>query len=99
MRLIDADALIEYFGMSENYDCENCNYSDFGMCSDSIQVSSLCQALESIDTIEPKKGKWYHAWENEHFDVADWECSECAGIIHKTERTDFCPHCGADMRE
>ena len=57
-------------------------------------------AIKSIPTIEPKRGKWLE-WidcEGEVF----WKCSAC-GQVSEASAADilykFCPFCGADMRE
>ena len=66
------------------------------------------KALEKIDLIyfnvhalntlcnEPKKGKWI---ETEHLNLR--QCSNCKAQwgIYSIEDFDFCPSCGADMRE
>ena len=55
-------------------------------------------AIKALEQ-EPKTGKWVHR--NDDFN--DWlECSECGygseGEVRFGEETNFCPHCGADMR-
>ena len=46
-----------------------------------------------IPTIEPKKGKWISKADQR------WHCSLCDGIAPKGYRWNYCPDCGADMRE
>lgn len=56
-------------------------------------------AIKSIPTIEPKRGEWKRRIVDSGFN-ADWVCSEC-GYRVKTDfaNYNFCPNCGADMRE
>ena len=51
--------------------------------------------IENAPTIKPerKKGKWKYIG----FMVV--ECSECNTQFHGLECANFCPNCGADMRE
>ena len=64
------------------------------------QVIGLLEDLDTIIPQEPKSGQWVHR--NDDFN--DWlECSECGygseGEVRFGEGTNFCPHCGADMRD
>lgn len=59
--------------------------------------------LREQPTIEPqrKKGKWIdRGWSGDGRGNSwhEWECSECKHIT-KGAKWDFCPNCGADMRE
>lgn len=47
--------------------------------------------LEAADVVEREHGEW--EW---HPYSADWACICCDH--HSMEHTNFCPHCGADMR-
>lgn len=63
---------------------------------DADNCEKIIKALEQ----EPKSGQWVHR--NDDFN--DWlECSECGyggeGEVKFGEGTNFCPHCGADMRD
>ena len=52
------------------------------------------QATKASDA-EPKRGRWMPFHSEAAGDIQ--YCSACdVGFAH---RTDFCPHCGADMRE
>lgn len=60
-------------------------------------------AIKSIPTIEPKRGKWIpHKQDNGKTIL--WKCSECGQIIYSETETDrlefhkWCSRCGADMR-
>ena len=94
MRLIDADALMaelaEFVRPSNN--------SDFAPVPTWNDAVSL---LGSAPTIERKKGKWKKHRES----FCSWSCSVCKEIVvAMPEQTgyplyDYCPNCGADMRE
>lgn len=67
----------------------------------SLEASSVINEVwkEVLEYSEPerKKGKWtIKAGELAFWDV----CSECKKmVIHKAPFYNFCPNCGADMRE
>lgn len=47
---------------------------------------------------EPKRGRWIYKTDLVTAPTGYWECSECKeGRLLYEEN--FCPHCGADMRE
>jgi hypothetical protein len=47
---------------------------------------------------EPKRGRWIYKTDLIIAPTGYWECSECKeGRLLYEEN--FCPHCGADMRE
>jgi len=63
----------------------------------------------AIKALECQHGEWvrhntYHGDDTSGFVDPDWRCSECDGkanvnvLLGIYELTDFCPHCGADMR-
>ena len=68
----------------------------------------VIQALPSAEP-ERKTGKWerrntYHGDDTSGFVDPDWRCSECGGqanvnVWSMYDLTDFCPHCGVDMRK
>ena len=86
MRLIDADAL-----ENESIPFETRGGGRF------IALGSV----RSVPTIDPEnlrpKGAWIEADDGDGV-----VCSFCAEdfctIIHETDRFNFCPNCGADMR-
>ena len=74
---------------------------------DNISISSTCENLErqmnavpSADVVERKTGEWGYRWKV-HGDgrrpTELFPCSECG--YESTMVTNFCPNCGADMRE
>ena len=51
--------------------------------------------IEHQPTIEPKRGKWINvsgSWSPNE------KCSVCGEVVHEYNYN-FCPNCGADMRE
>lgn len=54
-------------------------------------------ALKDLPSAQPErpKGKWIHYDEGD-FDY-DYKCSNCGSVMW--DNSDFCPNCGADMRE
>lgn len=49
----------------------------------------------TADVVERKKGKWI---ENTEYFPTTYTCPFCGYKIYR-ETTDFCPSCGADLRE
>ena len=56
--------------------------------------------LNNLPSAEPKKGKWINMYISATGD-SDAECDQCGAIVHNNFSTtiNFCPNCGADMRE
>ena len=52
--------------------------------------------LERLPSAQPKKGKWIIKDDTEKF-IA--QCNCCRYIEDSRRINNFCPHCGADMRE
>ena len=69
------------------------------------------KAVKQMTPVTPKqkKGKWkrhntYHGDDISSFVDPDWRCSECGRQANVNawclyDLTNFCPNCGADMRE
>lgn len=60
------------------------------------RIDFHCKPLEQ----EPKKGHWRPVYQGD--EIIDYRCSECefGNTFGKgTVGMNFCPHCGADMRE
>jgi hypothetical protein len=63
-------------------------------------LESLVNITNALPTIqpEPKRGRWIYKTDLITAPTGYWECSECKeGRLLYEEN--FCPHCGADMRE
>lgn len=66
--------------------------------NNSIHKNNLAEILANLPTVEAKPvvhGKWVHSG---LLFEADY-CSICTTPIYNTEGMNFCPNCGADMRE
>lgn len=50
--------------------------------------------VSNADVVERKHGKWGEEWFDHKWKIV---CSECGCFADRM--TDFCPNCGADMRE
>ena len=93
MRAIDADA-ISY---------ESIDSSDTGRHEHYYGTGIIAVRKEDIDAMptiqpEPKRGRWIYKTDLMTVTTGYWECSECKeGRLLYEEN--FCPHCGADMRE
>ena len=94
-RLIDADAFLEAL---ENADADVCEtYPDF-YCDWGFSRKAIEDLLLNIPTIEAKPvvhGEW------DFIGDYDSRCSVCGEeyCIGPNEDYNFCPNCGADMRE
>ena len=61
--------------------------------------------IEKLPSAQPERmrGKWIE--DDDGWDGVIWRCSECDAVFALTDGTpeeneyNFCPHCGADMRE
>ena len=109
MRLIDADALMASLGITA-VNCQHCAWvcKPGWTCSRGGDFEDACCAIEDAPTVEPerKRGRFV---ETEFYRCADgnpvflfyeWQCSECGCVFEDEKPTyNFCPNCGADMRE
>lgn len=89
--LISRQAVLHYPIRLDHYDEEHGN-RDFV-----LGIESVMEYVESLPSAEPKTGHWiYH--ENDMCCVRwdKWECSECHKRVEN--KSEYCPHCGADMR-
>ena len=97
MRLIDVNVLKEWV---ENWFTKNRLYHPYAK-SNNIPITELYDILEQMPTIEDhKKGKWKRAY-LDHEAMGERPsilyCSVCNQCI--AYPVNFCPNCGADMRE
>lgn len=89
MRLIDADALkkaVEGF--------PNC----YNGWSDAYDKSFIIGAIEEQPSIKPRRGEWIMSKPEEEGFGAVFQCSRCSCEVDCVP-TNFCPNCGAEMRE
>ena len=64
-----------------------------------IRAGDIIKALESIpaDDVRPVvRGKW-QSWEQDKPPCKWYSCDYCG--FHALSKSNFCPNCGADMRE
>lgn len=91
MRLIDADAIIK--ALNSNCKPELCHDYKTAWCVACCPHNDFVDLLEDAPTVEERpQGEWVE-------DMHDcyYHCSVCG---HANEEADnFCPSCGADMRE
>lgn len=70
---------------------------------DSCFLDEIEEAIYELPTIEPKRGEWKKRTRNTLIAQVNFAyCSECGQpIMHEHTRPlwNFCPNCGADMRE
>lgn len=95
MRLIDADALFKDI-------CDSINeMTKIGLMVDGDWLwGKLNDALENAPTIEPKRGTWYERYSHEDGERDGVRCSECGTYYYfGGQLMNYCPNCGADMRE
>jgi len=95
VRLIDANVLIA--------DWENASHE----CSDEEDYAGVgtytrfIQKLYNAPTVEPKRGEWIDNWVSTDEDLDGYfdgyRCLERMEV--SDERENYCPNCGADMRE
>lgn len=94
MRLIDGDELLEKMYRYTDNEGAKMPYGD----DDSlIHKDSACFLIENAPTIEPerKKGTWDYT--DDMYET--YKCSECGFNTDDYIEYNFCPNCGADMRE
>ena len=105
MRAIDADALIDDLKHDVAMDQDSLDYEKLTDSNrENIQFDKDCKQnaidlLQHAPTIEPqrKKGKWIE------YDNSHCECPFCheewSYFDNEVEYFNYCPNCGADMRE
>ena len=99
MRLIDVDALMQSLGIT-NMDCDECAWQDkrWGLCKRGGDFEDVCCAIEDAPIIEErKKGRWVDVTNYSYDNYGFYKCSDCGHMTR--QRYNFCPRCGADMRE
>lgn len=84
MKLIDADALRQEI---------------LSIMPERSEVLLIVDNQPEIERLQPKKGHW--EMKEDPFGLFDEipVCSECGCTNDMRKKTEFCEHCGADMRE
>lgn len=99
MRLIDADELkrqiIEIQNIMSEQIVEDGRNDLISFVKGLEQTLNVIDSQSIIETEQRKKGKWV-ATRDELF----WRCNRCneSELCLPEEKSNFCPHCGADMR-
>lgn len=76
--------------------CEECKlYGTTG--TDHCEADCVRVAIEALKK-EPRKGYWIDI-KNKNGTVIAVRCSNCGNSPKHAIKSDFCPNCGADMRE
>lgn len=82
------------------YSAEDCYKAINDTCDRHIKE---IRNLPAADVVERKKGEWLEDFNG--FETI-YRCSKCSeepltkyGTMHDYVLSEFCPHCGADMRE
>ena len=98
-RYIDADALKDYFvDLSKEKDI---GFGDVGRMI-AVKIEHIIDTIENAPTIEPKRGEWLKFGLGRGTRILF--CTNCERRIEVPlsqgdSNYDFCPNCGADMRE
>lgn len=67
-------------------------------------ITDLISGIPAADVRPVVRGKWVmvlggHWWDVPDDDYRYYECSNCGELSPNDECWNFCPNCGADMRE
>ena len=83
----------------ENYACRDCVHSNGKKCEDCEYQDCInfINEVEAADVQPVKRGHWELIDGQEKW-IQGYTCSECGQVV-VTYECNFCPHCGADMRE
>ena len=60
-------------------------------------IYDTTEAIERLPIIQPKRGTWIDTGSNEEWYAREYRCSECGDTM--LGDANFCPNCGADMRQ
>ena len=62
-------------------------------------LSEYIKDVENLDTVKPErpKGKWLTPYGSYSYRLTTYKCSLCG--CETDNRSNYCPKCGADMRE
>lgn len=103
-RYIDADKLKARLLDAKHLFCKNqiefraLPLNDKARVDEIDNLISLVINFPTADVVGRKRGKWIYHDAREGFLIPKYTCSVCI-YYSGTNRTNFCPGCGADMRE
>lgn len=65
-----------------------------------LNFDEIREALATVSSAEPKKGKWVKADRQQYFrkHYPASQCSICGWRKNYSGKYNYCPNCGADMR-
>lgn len=97
-----------YVNIDKVLKCLRLNHKDV-IYIDKNECAKRIKALPSID-IEPKRGEWIDEADkyDASFGIHDYRCSNCNSYAdeyigghewYTMYKPNYCPYCGADMRE
>jgi hypothetical protein len=88
MRLIDADALIEFIDLGHYR-------NPLELCYSEQYVVDMIESRPTADVVERKRGKWMYLYED------NYKCSICGSwwccTDSQIDEMNYCPNCGAEM--
>ena len=95
MRLIDADKAKADLRLG----CSICRMNGRLFCKDECIINIECNLLDAQPTAKERpNGKW--VYETKLDGIGNWYCSNCYEDKQWIgKNSNFCPFCGADMRE
>ena len=91
---IEREAL--YSEIVPHFKSANAFGSSRNVCKAWGKMLDMVQNAPAADVVERKRGKWYWA-EDGHCKCS--VCGQYATVKRLVVKTNFCPNCGADMRE
>jgi hypothetical protein len=88
-----------FFDIADDDSEEPINDKDKLLLTINKTISNAVKALPSV-TPQRSRGKWIH-WTDDYKDYVTCSCCEYGeeGEVLLSDKTPFCPICGADMRE
>lgn len=109
MKLIDMDALLRHLADYQLQESPNWGANGWGHMEAYEAITNCIKAIEEAPVVmhekpERKKGRWLVCGRDQRGYADTWECSECGSLVQYAYRLkdidyDFCPHCGAEMKE
>ena len=90
MRLIDADALVDFI------DCGHLR-NPLESCFSERDVVDMLESRPTIDAAPVVRGEWKNVYKSGYKPNPENVCSECDCWSHR--RSSFCPNCGAKMED
>jgi len=93
---ISREQTLKAFAEKCGGECACCEYNGSGY--DNAENCKLIKSMPSVTPSRPK-GKWIH-WTDDYKDYVTCSCCEYGeeGEVLLSDKTPFCPNCGADMR-